>query len=443
MEKDDKELIENHDNEESIQCNKGKGVKLWNKNFFLLWQGQLVSVLGDVLYVIALNLWILEATGSTALMGLLSALTMLPRLVIGPFAGVLVDKWDRKKIIVITDFIRGVFVTFIGIAALLGFIQVWMVFIVGIVIGLCGAFFNPSISSVKPDIVHESKLVQANSVSSLAQSGMDMIGNAAGGILFVTIGAPYMFLFNGISYIFSAFTELFITVPKVERKTEELNFKEDFKEGLKFMWGFKTLRNIFFAASGINFFGNAGFILFLPYFKETSFLGPEKYGFAMAVVSASMVSGSILLSVFTIKRQNRFKVFRISIFLCGLLLICIPFVQNYIALLVVLFVGFFCNVTFNTLFNSTIMLVVPRDKRGKVGSLMNTMSMGLAPLGTVVGGVLGEFLELKIALAVLFIFSFVFIMICANVKGCKDLIEYSLEEEDVEVLIERTNSISS
>jgi MFS family permease len=89
------------------------------------------------------------------------------------------------------------------------------------------------------------------------------------------------------------------------------------------------------------------------------------------------------------------------------------------------------------------MLVVPRDKRGKVGSLMNTMSMGLAPLGTVVGGLLGEFLELKIALATLFILSFVFIMICANVKGCKDLIEYSLEEEDVEVLIERTNSISS
>jgi len=440
-EKFDEGLIENHSNADSSSDN--KSVRLWNKNFFLLWQGQLVSVFGDVLYIIALDFWVLEVTGSTALMGLLSALTMLPRLILGPFAGVLVDKWDRKRIIVMTDFIRGVFVTFIGLAGVFGFLQVWMVFVVGIVIGLCGAFFNPSISSVKPDIVHESKLVQANSVTSLAQSGMDMIGSAIGGMLFVAIGAPYMFLFNGISYIFSAFTEVFITIPKVERKVKDLTLKEDFKEGLKFMWGFKTLRNIFFAASGINFFANAAFILLLPYFKETPFLGPEKYGVAMAVISLSMFLGSGLFSIITIKREHRFRLFRAAILAAGILLIAITFVKNYIALLVVLFVGFFCNVTFNTIFNSTMMLVVPRDKRGKVGALMSTMSMGLTPLGSVIGGLLGEFLELKVAITLLFTLAFIFIVLSVNIKGGKDLVQYSKEEEEVEVLIERTNSITS
>ena len=90
--------------------------KLWNKNFFLLWQGQLVSVLGDVLYIMALDFWILEMTGSKSLMGLLSAVTMMPRLILGPFAGVFIDKWDRKKVIVLTDLIRGIVVTFVGIA---------------------------------------------------------------------------------------------------------------------------------------------------------------------------------------------------------------------------------------------------------------------------------------------------------------------------------------
>ena len=142
--------------------------KLWNKNFFLLWQGQLVSMLGDAIYIMALNFWILDRTGSTAMMGLLSALTMLPRVLVGPFAGVFVDRLDRKKIIVFTDFIMGIFVTFVCIAAFRGFIQVWMVFVVGIIDGLCATFFDPAASSVKPDIVPEDKLMNVNSVTSLA-----------------------------------------------------------------------------------------------------------------------------------------------------------------------------------------------------------------------------------------------------------------------------------
>ncbi len=138
----------------------GENTRLWNKNFFLLWQGQLVSMLGDILYMIALDFWILDMTGSTGLMGLLSALTMLPRIVLGPFAGVFVDKWNRRNIIVLTDFIRGIVVTFVGIAGIFGFIQVWMVFIVGIISGLCSAFFGPAVNSIKPELVHESKFVR-------------------------------------------------------------------------------------------------------------------------------------------------------------------------------------------------------------------------------------------------------------------------------------------
>ncbi|MFR9070508.1 MAG: MFS transporter, partial [Paraclostridium sp.] len=212
--------------------------KLWNKNFFLLWQGQLVSVLGDVLYIMALDFWILEMTGSKSLMGLLSAITMMPRIILGPFAGVFIDKWDRKKVIVLTDLIRGIVVTFVGIAGVIGFIQVWMVFVVGIINGLCSAFFNPAINSSKPDIVPEDKLIKANSVTSLAQAGIDLIGYAAGGVLYVLIGAPYMFLFNGLSYLFSAFTEMFITIPKLKREEKEITFKEDFKIGLNFIKDF-------------------------------------------------------------------------------------------------------------------------------------------------------------------------------------------------------------
>jgi len=82
--------------------------RLWNVNFLLLWQGQFVSSLGDTAYSIALGFWVLAVTGSTALMGTLMATTVFARVALSPFAGVLVDRGDRKWIIVATDAARGV-----------------------------------------------------------------------------------------------------------------------------------------------------------------------------------------------------------------------------------------------------------------------------------------------------------------------------------------------
>ena len=125
----------------------------------LLWQGQFVSALGDVVYEIALGFWVLVVTGSTALMGTLFAASTVPRVLLSPFAGVVVDRTDRKRLLVAMDLIRGIFVVVVAIAAFTGNAQAWMVFIVGIANGICAAFFNPAISSVIPDIVSREKLV--------------------------------------------------------------------------------------------------------------------------------------------------------------------------------------------------------------------------------------------------------------------------------------------
>lgn len=424
-----------------VEIIKEEKIKLWNKNFFLLWQGQLVSVLGDVLYAIALEFWIFDVTKSTALMGTLAALTMLPRVILGPFAGVFVDRWDRKKIIVLTDFIRGIFVTFVGVAALLEFIEVWMVFIVGITNGLCSAFFNPAVLSVKPDIVHKSKIVKANSVTSIAQSGMDMLGNAIGGILYVTIGAPYMFLFNGISYIFSAFTEMFMKIPRIERKNVDATFKEDFKEGFKFIWSFKAFRNVFIFACGINLFFQGALILLVPYFKQTSFLGPKRYGFAMTILAIGMMSGSILLSILNLNKDIKYKLYRISIVLCTLGFSTTSLIRNYNIILIVFFLSAFLNVIFNTIFNSATMMIIPKDIRGKVNGINNALCMGLMPLGSLIGGVLGEIISIKMAILILFSLSFIMSVGCICVKGMKNVIEFEGEGKDIDELINSTNAL--
>ena len=172
---------------------------LWTLNFLLLWQGQLVSVLGDVVYAIALGFWVLAVTGSTALMGGLLAASTLSRILASPVAGVVIDRGDRRKLMIWMDAVRGAAVVAVGIAAFAGFLQVWMVFAAGVILGLCGAFFTPAVGSVIPDITSPAKVVQANSVFSMLQTGGNIIGNSAGGVLFQLLGAPFLFLFNGLS----------------------------------------------------------------------------------------------------------------------------------------------------------------------------------------------------------------------------------------------------
>ncbi len=424
-----------------IKMDEGKTLKLWNRNFFLLWQGQLVSYLGDIIYMIALDFWVLEVTESTALMGLLSAVALIPRLILGPFAGVLVDRLNRRNIIVITDFIRGILCTFAGIAALNGFIQVWMVFVIAIVNSMCSAFFNPCITSVKPDIVPKDKIVKANSITSFAESGASMVGNSIAGILYVSIGAPYMFLFNGVSYLFSAFTEIFIKVPAVKREVEQRNvtLKSDFIEGFKFLWKFKALRNIFIVSSFINFLCNAAFILLLPYFKEMNFLGAEKYGIAMAMSSLGMVIGSGILSLISIKNSQKFRVSTTAMIVMSSLWLIMPLVNNFYVIATALLIAQMCNMISNTIFNSTMMITIPQEKRGKVFSLISTFSMGLSPLGIALGGIMGEFISIKIAMLMFFAMTFIGALSIPMLKGFKTMISFNPEEQTLEELIALTN----
>ena len=211
----------------------GGAAKLWNLNFFLIWQGQLVSAVGDVIYEIALGFWILATTGSTGLMGGLMAASAVPRVLIAPIAGVLVDRSDRKWLLVIMDAGRGITVVLVAVAAYLGILQVWMVFLAGIVIGTGAAFFNPTIMSSLPDIVAREKIVQANSFFSMIRAGSGILGNSSGGFLYAFLGAPLMFLVNGLSYIFSAVTELFIRIPKIVHEKKQAHFFADFHSTLK------------------------------------------------------------------------------------------------------------------------------------------------------------------------------------------------------------------
>ena len=412
-----------------------KKEKLWTWNFFLLWQGQLVSAFGDIAYSLALGFWIYAKTGSTAMMGTLMAVSMLPRLIISPFAGVWVDRADRKQIIVWMDFIRGIVVVLVAIAAITDLIQIWMVFAAGIILGICAAFFNPAVSSVIPDVVPSSKVMKANSAFSMIYSGSNILGNPIGGVVYQLLGAPIMFLFNGVSYIFSAATEVFIKVPKIKKEAVQLHFFEDMLLGFKFMWRFKGLRNLLMIAAVLNFFANTALVLMMPFFQMTKELGPGKYGFAIAMLTGGSFVGMLITSSVNIKPKHRYIVFILTGLVSSVFFTLFPLSNNLFIISTFLFVAGLLNAILNVLFQTTMQLTVPQDMRGKVFSLMGTLLMGLTPIGMALGGVAAEFIAVRYVMSMCFAVAAVSFIPFIFMPSFKRFINYNPEEQTLEDII--------
>jgi MFS family permease len=244
-----------------------------------------------VVYEIALGFWILAVTGSTALMGTLMAASVLPRVLVSPFAGVWVDRSDRKWLIVVIDLIRCLAVVVAAVGALQGWIHIWMVFAAGVVLGLCSAFFNPAVTSSLPDIVPTSKLLQANSVYSMVYSGSGILGNSFGGFLYALLGAPLMFLANGLSFFYSTLSVLFVRIPKIRRQKPPQHFFADMRDGYRFVWRWRSLRWLLIFAACANFFVTIGIVVVIPLFQQTPQLGPGFYGVVMALVTGGSCWG--------------------------------------------------------------------------------------------------------------------------------------------------------
>lgn len=405
-------------------------MKLFNKNFILLWQGQLVSVFGDALYSMALGLWVLQETGSTAIMGSIMAVVTIPRIILGPFAGVIVDKSNRKQLIILGDVIRGLGMLMIAFSAINGSLKIWMVMIMGIVMGVCSSFFNPSIQSVLPEIVPKEKLIKANSAYQMATTGADIIGQSIGGFLYTIIGAPLIFLINGLSYLFSAFSEGFISIPKIERKNVNITFKEDFMEGIKFILSFKGLVRSLIMAFFINFLGGMIRVLIIPWFLSETSLGMAKYGVLNGFQSFGLLIGTFVLSFVNIKSKHKYKIYTFSILIFMILRGLGAFINNFVVIILFFTISYVFMFVFNTIANSTIMILTPSDKRGKVFATIGTLAMAISPIGNFIGGILGEFMDPRTIIIGSTIVGVIIICIIVINPEVEKFLNYDVKEVD-------------
>ena len=423
-----------------------KDNRLFNKNFLLLWQGQLVSRLGTQVYSIVIALWLkhtLEASGSAgSLVGSFFMLSAIPMVLFSAFGGAVADRFSRKKIILYGDIFSGLIVTTLGIFLFYSqaenSIAIGAVFVVGISLSTIGAFFGPAISASVPDMVPEHKLPAANSMGQLSQKISVFFGQSLGVPLMHFFGLPLLVIINGITYLISALSESFITIPQIipekmkgYREYYQV-FKDDLKEGLQYIWKNAGLRKLLFSSVILNFLTMPIIILLMFYVED--FLGASSnwYGFLLAIYGIGALTGFTGAGLIKLKGRRRTYSLITFMLLEPLGYIFMTYATSPFQAAGMFFVGGMLNGFVMVNITTILQLTTPSNIRGRVFGALTTIAASTAPFGMGLGGFLYDLLDQNIALIYISSGSLMFLMVAsfAFSKDFRNFIAFDLEEEE-------------
>lgn len=374
--------------------------RLLNRNFLLLWQGQAVSRLGNQAFAVAMMFWVMEKTGSASLMGLLMTFSMLPGVLLGPVGGTFADRHSRIKIIVVCDLIAGV-----GVLALAFLMMslpdavdviIPVLFVVAVLGGVIQAFFMPAVAATVPDLVAPERLAAANSLNQFSNQASLLIGQAAGGVLYNTLGAPLLFLIDGLSFLFSGASEMFIRLPArplpqaEEKQPVFRTYLRQTAEGFRYVWQRAGLRSFMLGASFLNFLIMPIMVLFPFYVSLYLRQGSEWYGFLMAGMSAGAVAGFLLAGVLKLQGAARARGILAGMLLMPSLYGAIGFVRVPAVAVGMVFLAGASMGLVNVYLVTMIQRSTPSEIRGRVMGLLGTLGGALMPVGMALGGVVGD-----------------------------------------------------
>ena len=374
-----------------------------NRNFSLLFTGNFVSEMGNVLFGFVAGLYVIDITdGSAILLAVFMALGALVRLLFSPIAGVLVDRWDKVKIIYLTDFIRGLiylttaYVFFIGVETQTA---IWILIIVTILSGIISAFFGPAITAATPEIVGLDKVQQANGANSIIQSVTMIMGVILGAAALEIFPFYVALLLNGVSFMLSGFSEMFI---RSEHKTEIPDHEpphmlDDIKIGFNYIKKKSGLLRMMTYSLFLNFAFTPLFSVGVPYlFREELSqdawqLAWVNIAFGVAMMFAGIVVGSIVLKSMT-------RVIRVSLLFLSTSFILVAtniylltngtltYTSFYIIMIVLHVVMAAAMMTTNVPLNTGMIKVIDPELRGKVFSTIGAISGGAVPIAIFLGG---------------------------------------------------------
>ena len=378
------------------------GKKLWNKDFILLLQGNAVSTIGDLMYSVAIGYWVYQQTGSSALMGIMSAISMFVTMVLSPFSGSIVDKCNRKWVLVGMDIMQGLVMLTVGALAYMNKLNVPGVLIAAFLAALGSVFYSPAASTLLIDIIPHDDMVRGQSIFSGTNSLINMVGTAFSGVLVAFFGVPLIVVINGLSNLYSAASELFIRVPKTVQQGQPVTVRgilRDSKAAVKAIFSDPCLRLFVPSALILNLLGAGPLTLVLPFCMEKGFT-VDMYGYLMSVWTVGSLICVVLLGAVKLKPRVRYWVMAIGFSASGVFLVLAYLATGFVPMCVLVFIGAFLNCAGNSVFNASLMLALPEENRGAILGFIQSASVGGTALSAVIYGFLGDVFPLYIVFAV-------------------------------------------
>ena len=368
---------------------------LWrNGDFLLLWSGQAISTLGTQISGLALPLLVLALTRSAAQAGLIAAVQTLPFLIFILPAGALVDRWNRKRVMIRCDSARFLAYGSIPLAFALGHLTLIHLYAVVLVGGTALAFFNLAEVAALPRVVPAAHLPLANALNQSGESAAGLVGPGLAGFIIslartTASGAALAYLVDSLSYLASVLSLGLIRTPfQVERvPVTQRSLRREIMEGLRFLWSYRRLRVMAFLTMSINLFFSASYLAVIVLARGPLHADARTIGLIFSLSSAGGLAGSVIAP--WLKARLRYGQLTIGSVVLQALSVSLMAAAMSPAMLVLgqgLLIGM--GPVFNVTVLSYRLTVTPDALQGRVNGVARLLANVCTPLGTAAGGLL-------------------------------------------------------
>jgi len=360
------------------------------RNYRLFFGGQAVSLIGTWMQGIAVSWLVFRMTNSVLMLGAIGFASQVPAFLATPFAGVMVDKWDRHKVLIITQVLAMAQAAILAILFFTNTITLWHVVALSIFLGLISAFEMPTRHAFVVELVDRKEdLGNAIALNSSIFNGARFVGPFFAGLLIALSGEGICFILNALSYVAVIAALCAMRVQVKREMPRDTHVLQGLKDGFKYAADFAPIRYIL-TIVGVGSFLGMPYAILLPVFTRDVFHDdPRIFGFLMAASGIGALAGAIYLASRKTVRGLTKKIVSAS-FLFGIGLMLFAFSRSlWLSLVLILLAGFGMIVQMASC-NTILQTIVDDNKRGRIMSFYTMAFIGMVPFGSLLIGALAQ-----------------------------------------------------